>query len=118
MGRVSDGRERLIEAATKLVWLESYGAVGVDAICDEASVKKGSFYHFFKSKDELVVAALEAKWESRKAAFDVVFSPSKAPLDRLRAYFRDVLDRQAAMKRECGHVLGCFYASVGTECIH
>src|SRR5689334_17060156 len=106
MGRTSDARERLIEAATRRVWLESYGAVSVDDICDESGVKKGSFYHFFKSKDELIVAALDARWQARKIAFDAIFSPTVAPLERLRAYFRDTVERQAELRRESGHVLG------------
>src|SRR5713101_3906681 len=118
MGRTSDARERLIEAAAKRVWRDSYGAVSVDDICDEAQVKKGSFYHFFKSKDDLIVAALDAKWQSRRTHFDRIFSPTVPPLERLRAYFRDVIDRQTEIRRESGSVLGCFYASIGTECSH
>src|SRR5262249_51236541 len=118
MGRTSDARERLIDAAAMRVWLESYGAVSVEDICEEAAVKKGSFYHFFKSKDELIVAALDARWQNRKQAFDALFSPTKPPLERLRAYFRDLIDRQRELRRESGHVLGCFYGSIGTECVH
>src|SRR5258706_2460422 len=118
MGRTSDASERLIEATAKLVWQKSYGAVSVDDIGDEAGVKKGSFYHFFKSKDELVVAALDAKWKARRIDFDRIFSPAEPPLERLRAYFRHLVERQTALKRDSGMVLGCFYASVGTEGVH
>ena len=68
MGRVSDAKPRLLEAAIDLVWSRSYGAVTVDDICAAAGVKKGSFYYFFKSKDELVAAALDAKWEQIRPA--------------------------------------------------
>jgi TetR/AcrR family transcriptional repressor of nem operon len=49
MGRVSDARERLLKAANELTWKQCYNAVTVDAICDAAGVKKGSFYHYFES---------------------------------------------------------------------
>lgn len=117
MGRVSDARERLLVAATELTWQKSYGAVGVDAICERAGVKKGSFYHFFKSKDDLLVEALEAHWQSRKTTLDRIFSPSRPPLDRLRDYLANVCERQLELRAEHGRVLGCFHASLGTECI-
>jgi TetR/AcrR family transcriptional repressor of nem operon len=117
MGRTSDARERLIEATIDLVWQASYGGVSVDAICEKAGVKKGSFYHFFASKDELVVAALDAHWAARRPDFDRIFSPTVPPLDRLLAYFAHVFDRQTAIRRKYGRVLGCFHNSVGSECI-
>src|SRR2546422_4016559 len=102
MGRVSDARERLLKATVELIWQESYGAVTVDAICERAGVRKGSFYHFFKSKDELVLAALDADWESRRPILDRLFSPSKPPLERLRDYFAYVHDRQWEVRSKYG----------------
>jgi TetR/AcrR family transcriptional repressor of nem operon len=116
MGRVSDARERLIEATIDLIWTESYGAVSVDAICERARVKKGSFYHFFKSKDELVIAALESHWQSRKPILDALFPPSVPPLERLRNYFSYVYTRQLELKARHGRFVGCFYSAVGIEC--
>ena len=79
-------------------------------------MKKGSFYHFFKSKDELVVAALDAHWESRKPVLDGLFSPSLPPLERLRRYFHHVYTRQVELKAQMGHFPGCLYSGVGMEC--
>jgi TetR/AcrR family transcriptional repressor of nem operon len=115
MGRVSDARERLIEATIDLIWTESYGAVTVDAICARSAVKKGSFYHFYKSKDDLVIAALEAHWERRRPTLDRLFSPSVPPLDRLRAYFQSVYERQLELSKKYGHPPGCFFCKLGIE---
>jgi TetR/AcrR family transcriptional repressor of nem operon len=115
MGRVSTARVRLIEATTDLLWTGSYGAVSVDAICDRARVKKGSFYHFFKSKDELVIAALDAHWEARKPTLDKLFARSRPPLDRLRAYFDSVYERQRELGKKFGRPPGCFYCKLGVE---
>ena len=43
----TDTRERLLKTASDLIWSNSYHATGVDRICAESGVKKGSFYHFF-----------------------------------------------------------------------
>jgi TetR/AcrR family transcriptional repressor of nem operon len=115
MGRVSDAKQRLLDATIELIWQHSYGAVTVDNICERAGVKKGSFYYFFPSKTDLVVAALDAHWQTAKAQLDRIFSPSTPALDRLRNYFEYVYQRQLAMKEKTGRVLGCPYCSVGSE---
>jgi len=113
MGRVSDARERLIEATIELIWVEGYAALTVDLICERAQVKKGSFYHFFDSKEDLVLEALESHWQSRRPALDALFSPSVPPLDRFRNYFENIYQRQLEHKKRTGQYLGCFFSAVG-----
>jgi AcrR family transcriptional regulator len=52
-------RERLIEAALYLFWLNGYAATGIAQILERAEANAGSFYHFFKTKEELLLAVLE-----------------------------------------------------------
>ena len=117
MGRVSDAKPRLLHAAMDLVWTRSYGAVTVDDICEAAGVKKGSFYYFFKSKDELVAAALDAKWEEVRPAYDRIFSASRPALDRLKDAFEYAYQKQKELRDQHGCALGCPFSSVGTELI-
>src|SRR3954453_5715334 len=115
MPRVSDMKERLTDAAMELIWENSYGTTSVDAICDRAGAKKGSFYYFFKSKSELAAAALEADWNKKKAEMDTIFSPTVPPLERLDRYFDFVHDRLAQLQKQCGSILGCPLLSIGSE---
>jgi TetR/AcrR family transcriptional repressor of nem operon len=115
MPRVSDTRERLTDAAHDLMWENSYGTTSVDAICERAGAKKGSFYYFFKSKSELTAAALDAEWKKRKADMDAIFSPTISPLERFERYFDYVHDRLAERQKTCGSILGCPLLSVGSE---
>lgn len=115
MGRVSDAKQRLLDATIDLIWQHSYGAVTVDNICERAGVKKGSFYYFFPSKTDLVIAALDAHWITVKHQLDRIFDTAVPPLDRLRNYFEYVYQRQLALKEKTGRVLGCPYCSVGSE---
>jgi TetR/AcrR family transcriptional repressor of nem operon len=115
MPRVSDAKEKLTEAALGLIWESGYGATSVDDICEKANVKKGSFYHFFKSKADLEVAALEAHWQRNKQRWNDTFSPTIPPLQRIEDYFDYVVQRQSQLKEECGSVLGCPLCSVGSE---
>jgi TetR/AcrR family transcriptional repressor of nem operon len=100
-----------------LVWTRSYGAVTVDDICEKAGVKKGSFYYFFKSKDELVAAAMDAKWEEVRPAYDRIFSASKPALERLKDAFDYAYEKQKEIRDQHGCALGCPFSSVGTELI-
>jgi TetR/AcrR family transcriptional regulator, transcriptional repressor for nem operon len=105
MPRTSTAKERLTDAALKLIWGNSYGATSVDAICDRARVKKGSFYYFFKSKSDLAVAALDADWQAHRAQLDGIFSPTVSPLERLQRYFEFSYQHMSEIKKECGAVL-------------
>ena len=108
-------KERLMEAAMDLMWLNGYGAASVDAICEQAGAKKGSFYYFFKSKSDLAAAALEADWNKKRSQMDSIFSPTVPPLDRLDRYFDFVYQNLAKVRERCGAILGCPYVSVGSE---
>lgn len=52
-------RERLLDAGVALFWREGYTAAGLAGILREAEVPKGSFYHFFSSKEDFLRAALD-----------------------------------------------------------
>ena len=116
MARVNDTRDRLLEAALQLIWEESLGAASVDAICEKAEVRKGSFYHFFKSKEELVATALETHFKASRLDYDRIFSPSVAPIDRLKGYFELMVRKQQMKLEKAGRVVGCPYASVASAC--
>ncbi len=113
--RVSDMKERLTDAATDLIWENSYGSTSVDAICERAGAKKGSFYYFFKSKSELTAAALEADWNKKRAEMDAIFSPTVPPLERIERYLDFVYESLAERQKQCGSILGCPMLSIGTE---
>lgn len=117
MGRTSDARERLIEAGITLLWRHGYASVSVDQLCEAAGVKKGSFYHFFPGKEDLALASLETHWARRRPVLDAMFSPSVPPLERFEKYFAFIHQRQCELKQETGHVLGCFYFSLGNACL-
>lgn len=109
-------RTKLLETATKLIWEHSYGSVSVDDICKRAGVRKGSFYHFFPSKSDLLVAAMEDRWQQNQSFLDGIFSSQIPPLKRLADYCDALYESQKEqMDNAGGKVCGCPYASVGCE---
>ena len=115
VAKVNDTRDKLLNATLQLVWEEGVGSASVDDICEKAQVRKGSFYHFFKSKTELIIAALENHFEGARHEFDRLFSPSVPPIDRLRGFFEFVYLRQAEKAKQVGRVLGCPYGCAGAS---
>src|SRR5438105_11569804 len=115
MGRISNAKDRLMEAVNELIWTGSYGSTTIDSICEKAGVKKGSFYYFFESKSDLAATAIDADWEQRKPALDALFSPTTPPLERLQKYCHHVYHRQESLKAEYGCVLGCPLFTLGAE---
>lgn len=108
-------KERLIETAVELIWRSSYGSVSVDEICKTADVKKGSFYHYFPSKVDLAVAAMEQYYIESKPMFDDIFSASKTPIERFEKLVDVILIKQQEIAKKYGHVCGCPFASLGSE---
>jgi TetR/AcrR family transcriptional repressor of nem operon len=80
-------KTRLLDAALHLIRSKGYASTAVDDICHEAGVTKGSFFHHFKSKDDLALAAV-AHWRAMTEGFfaGAPYHDASNPLDRLLGY--------------------------------
>ncbi|MFP5386581.1 MAG: TetR/AcrR family transcriptional regulator [Bacteriovoracia bacterium] len=82
-------RELLLEAATELIRTRGYTSTTVDELCVKAGVSKGTFFHNFKSKEELAVAAAH-RWSEITGDFfkSAPYHHSTDPLERFLGYIR------------------------------
>lgn len=108
-------RERLIETALDLIWVSSYGSVSVDGICKAADVRKGSFYHYFPSKIDLAITAMDTGFAQYKPLLDEVFSPSISPIECFRKYVLLGYEMQKEIQAEHGMICGCPIISLASE---
>lgn len=115
MGRQSTARQRLLDAACDLMHTRSYGAVGVAEICAEADVRKGSFYHFFESKQALTLEALDAHWSRQRTHWVATLDAPGSALANLERLFRDTAVAQRVAREESGAVNGCVLANLALE---
>ena len=116
MSRTSDTEERLVDAASALWHSRSYADVGVSEICDVADVRKGSFYHFFSSKQELAVAVIDRRWNED---FERIVMPAldagESPLGRIRALLVGIAHEVGRLTEVLGSVPGCPYGNLAVE---
>jgi len=80
-------RERLLAAAEELFYQEGVQSVGIDKVIERAGVAKASLYGNFNSKDDLVRAYLDSRFEARRAAIETKLALHKAPREKMLAVF-------------------------------
>ena len=79
-------RGRLIEAARELFWLQGYEATSVAEILEKAQVNSGSLYHYFRSKEDLLLAVLETYKEMLyPMVIEPAFQRAADPIERIFA---------------------------------
>src|SRR5882672_1165295 len=82
-----ESKTRLLDAALHVIRAKGYAATTVDDICTTAGVTKGSFFHHFKSKDELALAAVGHFSDMADGLFSTApYHAAKDPLERLLGY--------------------------------
>ncbi len=81
-------RNELIDAAMRVFYKHGFGASSLDDILNEGGVSRMTLYNHFKSKDELILAALRRRDEIfRNKLMKYVDSKSKVPRERIAALF-------------------------------
>ncbi len=103
-------KRKLLDAALHVIRAQGYAGSSVDDICRQAGVTKGSFFHHFKSKDELAVAATE-HWSGVTGNLfaSAPFRSIADPRERVLAY----IDLRAALI-EANRELPDFTCLLGT----
>lgn len=80
-------RQKLLDAAVSLIRTKGYASTTVDDLCDEAGVTKGAFFHHFKSKEALGIAAANYWSDMTGALFEgAPYHKHEDPLDRVLGY--------------------------------
>lgn len=108
----ADTRASLIRAGLEVLTGQSFAATGLDAMLKRVGIPKGSFYHYFESK--------EAFGRELMAAYDAYFcakldrwllDETRPALERLAAF---VDNAKAGMARH-GYTRGCLVGNLGVE---
>lgn len=102
-------KERLLEAAQELMLAQGFVATTVDEICAASGLTKGSFFHYFKSKEDLGQAVLDRFCGARLAVLQQgPFSKKRDPLDRVYGWIDFAIEMSKSPLAEKGCLLGNF----------
>jgi TetR/AcrR family transcriptional repressor of nem operon len=115
MGRTSDARGKILSAAQTLIEQRGYTALGVAEICAAAGVPKGSFYHFFESKQALALTVVNEHWTAQRRQWTELLGSDRPPLQRLRDLFEATETVQRVGQRDHGNVVGCLFGNLALE---
>ncbi len=109
-------RDHLIDVGLDLMHRHGFNATGLTEILQEANVPKGSFYHFFGSKEEFAAAVLE-RYVAQKAEHSaaVLGDATTSPLKRLKRYFLDLVKIAGQRGPIPGCLLGRFSLEIAGE---
>lgn len=105
-------REHLLEVGLTQLRTSGYTSTGVKDVLDLAKVPKGSFYHYFPSK-EAFASELLAKYADGEVlrAQRLLGDESVAPLKRLRLYFEELIQ----VYGQQGKITGCLIGALSLE---
>lgn len=84
----SNKEAAIIAEATALFRNKGFSATSMEDISDAVGLLKGSLYHYFKSKEEILYRIVKPPWEKSVAALEKVATSDLAPLEKLREAVR------------------------------
>lgn len=105
-------RERLVRRGIALLTERGFAATGIDAVLKAEGVPKGSFYHYFASKDDFGRAVIDGYAAYFAAKLDRwLLNEARSPLDRFRDF---IADAKSGMTRHA-FTRGCLVGNLGQE---
>lgn len=104
-------RERLLKAGLTMLLRHGYNDLGIQALLQETGIPKGSFYHYFSSKQDFALQVIDRYMEEVHEGLDASAGDmTLSPLDRARRFFELTRDKYS----EDGY-LGCMLGGLGQE---
>jgi TetR/AcrR family transcriptional regulator, transcriptional repressor for nem operon len=101
-------RERLVAAAIELLHERGIERTTLADIAKAADVPVGNVYYYFKAKDDIIAAVIEAHAQQVKTTLALIDSRHRSPKSRLKALLRELTARSETIAR-----YGC---PMGTLC--
>jgi AcrR family transcriptional regulator len=105
-------RERLVAAATQLLHQHGVERTTLADIAQAADVPAGNVYYYFKTKDEVIAAVIEAHAQQVKTTLAFIDTHHRSPRSRLKAFVRE-FTAQGEIVARYGCPLGSLCSELG-----
>jgi AcrR family transcriptional regulator len=105
-------RERLVAAATQLLHQQGIERTTLAGIATAADVPAGNVYYYFKTKDDVIAAVIEAHVQQIKTTLAAIDSDHRSPRSRLKAFVRE-FTAQSEIVAQHGCPLGSLCSEIG-----
>jgi AcrR family transcriptional regulator len=112
IGQRPGKRERLVTAATQLLHQRGIERTTLADIAKAADVPAGNVYYYFKTKDEVIAAVIEAHAEQIKLTLAFIDAHHRSPKSRLKAFVRE-FTAQSEIVAQHGCPLGSLCSELG-----
>ncbi|WP_229358915.1 TetR/AcrR family transcriptional regulator [Halomonas salipaludis] len=104
-------KDRLLEAGLAMLLKQGYNHLGIQALLAETGIPKGSFYHYFRSKEDFALQVVDRYMQEVHQGLDMSLgNRALPPLQRVRLFFE--LSRE---KYRSEGYLGCLLGGLGQE---
>jgi TetR/AcrR family transcriptional regulator, transcriptional repressor for nem operon len=112
---MSDTQQRIVVTAIELFLSEGFEGAATADICKKAHVKKGSLYHFFPSKHQLLTAALNDYARPITSKFADIAQSSESIESGVVELCAIPLAANTEWKKKTDRVLGCLVGNMASS---
>ena len=103
-------RQRIVEAANRLFYHKGYHQTSFSDVVQAAGVPRGNIYYYFKTKDEILQAAIRYRTERITLMLEGWSGSYRTPIERLHRFIDILSDSADAIMR-----YGCPMGTLNTE---
>lgn len=107
-------KQRIIEAANALFYHKGFNRTSFTDIVDAANVPRGNIYYYFKTKDEILEAAIDYRLHRIRQMLENWSGEYRTPIERLHR-FLDILDNSSDALVRYGCPMGTLNLELGKE---
>ena len=105
-------RDAILKVGTKIMYRKGYSHTGISEVLAKSGIPKGSFYHFFRSKEDFGISVMDYYNEIFASFFQFhLDDKGKPPLQRLKGFFEASIDRLERQQFQGG----CLIGNIGQE---
>ncbi len=108
----SANRQRIVDAADHLFYSRGYNQTSFSDISDETGIPRGNFYYYFKTKEDILAAVVDARLVEFRVMLQNCEKATTDPLQRLHSLVQFPLHRESQVLK-----YGCPIGSLSSELV-